>query len=443
MEKLYLSPNIQVEPLIDQWYSWSHLIPPATAARNLTERHIRIMESYVSAPHVHAAAVKNPKLSGGPFMDYGDNRAEEIRELLSRTVARNAHLIQLSSALQELDQLLRTQATGESLQALYSEIPQPLKGYVELIYDRHNNASYRLIEPLIYQSRFYRTDSQSLTLSRIAGDDRPFVLSTPRLAEKNLLHLQVPFNDEAIDTLFRTKVDPLPFGDLCESCHLPPDDQALFHSFFTVNPPHKYSPYHGTGLRWRYFGHACILIESAGISVLFDPVLSYTYESHVARYTYADLPDMLDYVIITHNHQDHVLLETLLQIRHRVRHIIVPRSGGGVLEDPSLRLTLGAIGFTNIIELDEFQSVQFAGGSVVGLPFLGEHADLNIRSKLAYVLEIQHTKLLFAADSCNLAPRALSSYSRMHRRCESSVYWNGMRWCTPDLALRPIDVPAP
>ena len=42
---MYLKSNVQLEPLVDQWYGWSHLIPPATAARNLTERHFKIMDS--------------------------------------------------------------------------------------------------------------------------------------------------------------------------------------------------------------------------------------------------------------------------------------------------------------------------------------------------------------------------------------------------------------
>ena len=57
---------------------------PATAARNITERHLRIMDSYIAAPEAHAAAVKNPKLLGGPFMDYDGNRAEEIALQLDR-----------------------------------------------------------------------------------------------------------------------------------------------------------------------------------------------------------------------------------------------------------------------------------------------------------------------------------------------------------------------
>src|ERR1700682_6840519 len=32
-EPLYLKRDVQVEPLIDQWYAWSYLIPPQTAAR--------------------------------------------------------------------------------------------------------------------------------------------------------------------------------------------------------------------------------------------------------------------------------------------------------------------------------------------------------------------------------------------------------------------------
>ncbi len=78
---LFLKPNIQVEPLFDSWYAWAHLISPATAARNITERHLTIMDSYIGAPELHAAAVKNPKLLGGPFIDYGGERVDEESRL--------------------------------------------------------------------------------------------------------------------------------------------------------------------------------------------------------------------------------------------------------------------------------------------------------------------------------------------------------------------------
>lgn len=121
-------------------------------------------------------------------------------------------------------------------------------------------------------------------------------------------------------------------------------------------------PYDGPGTRWRYFGHACILIETGGVSMLFDPVLSYTYEADVSRYTYLDLPDQIDYVLITHNHQDHVLFETLLQIRNKVKNIVVPHGSTGTLQDPSLGLLLKNAGFKNVVTLDQMQEISTPNG---------------------------------------------------------------------------------
>ena len=42
--RVYVRPDVQVEPLVDQWYAWSRLIPSATAARNVTGRHLQIMD---------------------------------------------------------------------------------------------------------------------------------------------------------------------------------------------------------------------------------------------------------------------------------------------------------------------------------------------------------------------------------------------------------------
>jgi L-ascorbate metabolism protein UlaG (beta-lactamase superfamily) len=139
--------------------------------------------------------------------------------------------------------------------------------------------------------------------------------------------------------------------------------------------------------------------------MLFDPVLSYTYESNVSRYAYQDLPDSIDYVVITHNHQDHVLFETLLQIKHKVKTFIVPTSSGGSLQDPSLKLVLKNVGCRNVVELDQMESLEFENGSITSLPFFGEHSDLNIRCKAAYLVRIGKRSLLFAADSCNIEPQ--------------------------------------
>ena len=99
-----------VEPLVDGWYAWAHLIPPATAARNLTERHLRIMDSYIESPETHQAAVKNPALLGGPFMDLGGNHVEEVKQLRDRTLRERSNLVNLSRSIEKLDALLREKA---------------------------------------------------------------------------------------------------------------------------------------------------------------------------------------------------------------------------------------------------------------------------------------------------------------------------------------------
>ncbi|MBV9761947.1 MAG: MBL fold metallo-hydrolase [Acidobacteriaceae bacterium] len=410
-ELLYLRQNIQLEPLIDQWYAWSHLISPATAARNITERHFKIMDSYINAPQIHANAVKNPKMLGGPFIDYDGKRVDEIRALRDRTRRDRAHLVALSTALAELDGMLRANAKGYSLHSLYDKVPAMLKGFVELQYDLNNQASYRLIEPLLYRSRYYDKTTQSLMLSRISGDDRPFVLSTPRLEGDGLLHLKLPFDDPRVDELFELKKTPRTWSSIRDMFDLSEPQADLFRGFFTEEAPPPYRRYEGDGLLWRYFGHACIMVETKNVSMLFDPVLSYTYESSISRYTYLDIPDRLDFVLITHNHQDHILFETLLQLRNRIGTIIVPRSGSGALEDPSVKLTLENCGFKNVIELREMESVPIQGGSITGLPFFGEHSDLAINTKLAYLVRVHGESFLFAADSCNIEP---ALYKHVH-----------------------------
>jgi len=408
----YLKPNVQVEPLFAHWYVWSHLIPPATAARNVTERHIKIMDSYINASMIHANAVKNPQLRGGPFIDYEGERIDEIIELRRYTKDKLRLLFDLSNAISDLDHLLRAKATGPSLEPLYACVPDLLRGYVELGYDLNNHPSFRLIEPLLYRSPYYHEAEQSLMLSLINRDYRPFILSTPRLEDEHSVHLRVPYCDAIVDQLFAMKTEPRPWSHISDMFNGHTSSTELLQSLFTEKAPEPYETYNGSGVRWRYFGHACILIESKGVNLLLDPALSYTYESDISRYTYEDMPEQIDYVLITHNHQDHLLFETLLQLRHKIKQIIVPRNGGGALHDPSVKGLLEAVGFRNISELSDMQAIDIEDGCITALPFLGEHGDLTVHTKLSYLVDIGKHRLLFVADSCNMEPRL---YEHAHR----------------------------
>jgi L-ascorbate metabolism protein UlaG (beta-lactamase superfamily) len=139
--------------------------------------------------------------------------------------------------------------------------------------------------------------------------------------------------------------------------------------------------------------------------VLVDPLIGYASAPEPPRATFTALPARIDHVVLTHAHQDHVVLESLLPLRHRIGTVVVPRSSGGLLEDPSLKLALESVGFERVVELDELESLPIEGGELVGLPFLGEHGDLRVRGKLAHLVRLGGRTMVFAADSANLEPR--------------------------------------
>ena len=397
---VYLKPNVVIEPLFDRWYAWTHLLCPATSAMNIAGRHLKIMNSYIQAPHIHAAAVKNPKMLGGPFMDFEDPKLEEIKQLRDDTVEKQRHMLKMADAIKELTRMLKAHAKGFSLESLYDKVPEPLKGYVELVYDLNNNPSFRFFEPLLYDSEYYDKSSQSIAMWMTNNDERPFSLSTPKLDRDDVLHLNIPFDHHGIDELSRMKRVGRPIAEIEEMLGINDQNRAFFRSLFTDVAPEPYKKYTGDKVRMRYFGHACIFIETKDVSILIDPLISYYgYQSSVNHFSDVDLPDEIDYVLITHNHQDHILLETLLPLRHKVKQIIVPRTTSNSLQDPNVKLCLEHIGFNNVIEIDEMQKVSFMDCNITGVPFTGEHCDLDVRAKLCYHVEIGKFTFLFVADS--------------------------------------------
>lgn len=409
---VYFKQNVVAEPLFNFWYAWPYLIPPASAAMYVANSHLKIMRSFVANPQVHAAALKNPSMLGGPFINYEAARAGEIKALIAKTIDEQAGLLELADAVRTLDETLQREAAGGSLEPLYQKVPESLRGYVELVYDTNNHPSMRVIEGLLYKSRYYEPSFQSVVLFEDEGGNRPFALSSPKLLDERHLHLRVPFADPRLDELFRMKSAPRPLGYVRELFGISGRPEAdLFSSFFTEEAPPRPPRFEGDGVRVRYFGHACVLIEAAGVSILCDPLVSYGCGPDDGRFTYADLPERIDYALITHSHQDHCQFETLLQLRHKIGNVVVPRSSGGSLVDPSLKLILKNIGFANVHEVDEVESFDVEGGSVTAMPFLGEHGDLSIRTKTAYLVRLKGRTILCAADSNNVEPKL---YDHLH-----------------------------
>ncbi|SIQ31549.1 MBL fold metallo-hydrolase [Bosea sp. TND4EK4] len=98
-------------------------------------------------------------------------------------------------------------------------------------------------------------------------------------------------------------------------------------------PPQDKPPASVEGVRIVHLGHASFLYQMAGLNLLVDPVLSeraspFTFigprRVNPPGVAFDDLP-VIDAVLVTHNHYDHLDIETLARIHRRDRpRMIMP-----------------------------------------------------------------------------------------------------------------------
>ncbi|MFD4601307.1 MBL fold metallo-hydrolase [Streptomyces sp. NPDC058464] len=410
-EPKFLRPNAIVEPLVDRFYAWMHNVAPVQSAMNLAFLQVPLLESYLQSPQVHINASVNPELRGGFFVNVPEERSGEVRELLASIKRDRAAQLRFAEAVAEVDELIGREATGFDLTPLYPKLPPEVAGLVELTYDTSNQASFRFHEPVVYESDVYSEDRQSVQLSLESGVERPFILSTPRLPAPGVLDLPIPFRHPGLVDLFRARIEPTTTARLREALELGDAEAGALDGLLTDAPDLAGDRHIEGGGRIRYFGHACLVMQTPEAAVMTDPWVS-ADSTASGRYTYRDLPDFIDLVLITHGHQDHIVLETLLQLRGRVGAVVVPGSSRGNLCDPSLALYLKRVGLP-VIEVDDFSEVEFPGGKVTATPFLGEHADLDIRAKTTYHLELGGRRIFIGADSSGIDP-GLYRHMRNH-----------------------------
>lgn len=365
-------------------------------------------------------------MAGGEFLNCSEDQVPDIQALIDRIDGECHDLVALSDAVRELNEMLRAHTSGESLESMYLKVSEPLRGFVELFFDMEHRPSFRVFESLMYRSRYYKPGLQSISLGLLSDDgDRPFVLSTPRLPDAKHLQVKVDFHSEFIDALARARETPLDgagvarlFEGLETAGGLPRD--ALFTE---RQPIHAYVPV-ASGVRLRYTGHAGFLFETPDVAIAVDPVIASRCHKYADQMiSFSELPPRIDYVCLTHNHQDHVHFETLLQLRHKIGKVVVPKNNGGTIADPSLKLMLQQLGF-QVVEVDELESLELSGGRIVSVPFLGEHGDLHVRSKNAWIVEAAGKRVFFGADSSNPDIRLYENMGGLMR--ELDVFCIGM-----------------
>lgn len=115
-----------------------------------------------------------------------------------------------------------------------------------------------------------------------------------------------------------------------------------------------------------WFGHSSFFLQLDGVKILVDPVFSgkasplpggvRAYKG-TDIYTADDLP-AINYLLISHDHYDHVDYETSLAIRSKVKHVVCGLGGGAHYE---------RWGYTNeqIIERDWFEKVDVKPGFTI------------------------------------------------------------------------------
>ena len=180
-------------------------------------------------------------------------------------------------------------------------------------------------------------------------------------------------NRELLSKIVQSRTAGINLDELEKELSVDKNTRPLLEQMFTDTPTNTStsSTYQDNGIRVRYFGHACIMIQTKEICILIDPLISYFQpDNEFERFTLDDLPEKIDLVLFTHNHLDHISFETLLFLKHRVARFVFQRSAGGTLINPDVKIILSTLGFNNIIPLDSMEEMQLPNGRLFTFPFL-------------------------------------------------------------------------
>ena len=123
------------------------------------------------------------------------------------------------------------------------------------------------------------------------------------------------------------------------------------------------------GLRAVWLGHSSVYIELDGLRLLVDPMFSQRASPfnvigpkrfHAPPVSLADLPK-IDAVMISHDHPDHLDMDTVRFLSSKGTHFFVPLGVGSHLD-------AWAIPEGQITELDWFESAQMKGLTIICTP---------------------------------------------------------------------------
>jgi L-ascorbate metabolism protein UlaG (beta-lactamase superfamily) len=142
------------------------------------------------------------------------------------------------------------------------------------------------------------------------------------------------------------------FGDRGE-----PWPRSFPSPFPPDRPPARFD---GEGARIAFVGHASFLVQTRGLSLLIDPVwaeraspfaFAGPTRANAPGVAFADLPN-IDAVLVTHNHYDHMDVDTIGRLWQRFRpRIVVPLGNDAILGRGVPGLVATAVDWDQVVDL--------------------------------------------------------------------------------------------
>lgn len=167
-------------------------------------------------------------------------------------------------------------------------------------------------------------------------------------------------------------------------------------------PSEQRAAFQTSGDQVSWLGHAGVLYQSAGVSILVDPFFGPPSDPperwlSTPQFDPRVLPK-LDAILITHGDNDHLNPASLAQLPTSVP-VLVPR----LIERPApyevdIRGLLRLLGFEKITEVDPWASVTFGDVTATALPFDGEDWGLDLPQATWHV-QSPSFSIFCAADS--------------------------------------------
>ena len=203
-----------------------------------------------------------------------------------------------------------------------------------------------------------------------------------------------------------------PTPQLAEDTSMP---KVLFNFFFSKvenATPKKKFHFTKTDLKnlnpkenfYVWMGHSSYFLQIDGKKILVDPVFSgsvsplkFTNKAFDGTdiYTTEDIPE-LDYLVITHDHWDHLDYETVTKLRPKVKQVITGLGTGAHLESWDFEPS-------KIVELDWFESQDLGNGFKINAEparhFSGRGFKRDQAIWASFVLETPNSKIYIGGDS--------------------------------------------